>query len=89
MSGAFWNRLVPKLTPEQGADTLVFLASDESVAEMSGAYYYRRAPKRSSRASYDVAAQSRLWRVSADLAGVPEELPSVQPPRMVAASEAQ
>ena len=83
---AFWDRFVPKLTPEQGADTLVFLASDASVAENTGAYYYRRAPKRSSRASYDRDAQSRLWRVSADLVGEPEEVPPIATPANAVAS---
>ncbi len=86
LSGAFWDRFVPKLTPEQGADTLVFLASDASVAENTGAYYYRRSPKRSSRASYDRDAQSRLWRVSADLVGEPEEVPPIATPANAVAS---
>ena len=51
-------------TAEEGADTLVWLATAGEVASTSGAYFYRRRPHRSSPASRNVVAQDRLWRVS-------------------------
>lgn len=58
------------LTPEQGADTGVWLASSPDVEGISGRYFQRRHAVRSSRASYDVAAQERLWQISEVLTGL-------------------
>lgn len=57
-------------TPEQGADTAVYLASSPDVAGVSGRYFANRKPRTSNRSSYDQAAAARLWQVSADLAGL-------------------
>jgi len=51
-------------TPEQGAETPVFLASSPSVEGVSGGYYEKQKAKRSSRRSYDVSARQRLWAIS-------------------------
>lgn len=51
-------------TPEQGAETPVFLASSPSVDGVSGGYYEKRKAKRSSRRSYDASARQRLWAIS-------------------------
>ncbi len=56
-------------TPEQGADTVVWLASSPEVADVTGGYFYKRRTHRSSRVSYDQEAQARLWEASVDLAG--------------------
>jgi NAD(P)-dependent dehydrogenase (short-subunit alcohol dehydrogenase family) len=58
------------LSPEKGAETAIYLASSPEVATVSGQYFYKCKPKRSSQASYDVAAQERLWRVSEQLTGL-------------------
>jgi retinol dehydrogenase-14 len=58
------------LTPQEGADTVVYLASSSSVAGVSGAYFVKRAAVRSSAASNDETAQQRLWDVSAMLTGM-------------------
>jgi NAD(P)-dependent dehydrogenase (short-subunit alcohol dehydrogenase family) len=58
------------LSPEEGADTSVWLASSPDVEGTTGRYFQRRHAVRSSRASYDVAAQQRLWRISEELAGL-------------------
>ena len=58
------------LSPEKGAETPIYLASSPEVATMSGQYLYKCRPKRSSRASYDEAAQERLWQVSAQVTGL-------------------
>jgi NAD(P)-dependent dehydrogenase (short-subunit alcohol dehydrogenase family) len=59
------------LTPEQGADTLVYLASSPDVAGQTGGYWSRRRLTQPSAAARDPAAASKLWEVSARLAGVP------------------
>jgi retinol dehydrogenase 14 len=58
-------------SPEQGADTAVFLASSPEADGFSGRYFASRKAKKSSKASYDIAAAARLWEVSADLVGLP------------------
>jgi NAD(P)-dependent dehydrogenase (short-subunit alcohol dehydrogenase family) len=52
-------------SPEQGAQTSIFLATDPSVQEVTGKYYIDREPRRSSDASYDEEAAARLWEISA------------------------
>ncbi len=61
------------LTPEQGADTIVYLASSPDVEGVTGKYWVNRKPMSSSPASYDEAAQKRLWAASAQMTGLPEE----------------
>lgn len=58
------------VTPEEGADTGIWLASSPYVEEVSGRYFQRRHAVRSSRTSYDVSAQQRLWRISEELTGL-------------------
>jgi len=58
------------MTPEEGADTGVWLASSSDVDGVTGRYFQRRHAVRSSRASYDVAAQQRLWHISEELTGL-------------------
>jgi retinol dehydrogenase-14 len=58
------------LTPQEGADTIVWLASSRDLEGRTGEYFYRRKPKRSSRASYDRDAQRRLWELSAGQTGL-------------------
>jgi retinol dehydrogenase-14 len=55
------------LSPEQGAETVIYLATAPEVEGVSGQYFVRRRPVRSSPASYDVQAAQRLWQVSAEL----------------------
>jgi NAD(P)-dependent dehydrogenase (short-subunit alcohol dehydrogenase family) len=58
------------LSPEQGADTLIYLASSSDVAGQTGGYWTRRRPTQPSAAARDAAAAERLWDVSVRLAGV-------------------
>jgi NAD(P)-dependent dehydrogenase (short-subunit alcohol dehydrogenase family) len=55
------------LTPEQGARTIVYLASSPDVAGVSGQYFIRERPVASSAASCDEAAAKQLWQVSTEL----------------------
>lgn len=58
------------ITPEQGAQTSVYLASSPEVAGVTGKYFDKSKPVRSSSASYDNAAAERLWRVSEEMTGL-------------------
>ena len=60
-------------TPAQGAATSIYLASAPEVEGVTGRYFANRTPKASNKASYDTAAAARLWRISADLAGLADD----------------
>jgi NAD(P)-dependent dehydrogenase (short-subunit alcohol dehydrogenase family) len=57
-------------TPEEGADTLVYLANSPDVAGKSGGYYANRKSIRSTALTYDESVQERLWVLSEELTGV-------------------
>ena len=57
------------ITPEKGADTLVWLASAPEVAGKSGGYYVRRRLTLPSAAARDEASAFRLWAESEKIAG--------------------
>jgi NAD(P)-dependent dehydrogenase (short-subunit alcohol dehydrogenase family) len=59
------------LTPAQGADTLVWLASSSDAEGISGGYFAKRRIAQSSPAAKDEVAARRLWDVSTNLAGAP------------------
>jgi NAD(P)-dependent dehydrogenase (short-subunit alcohol dehydrogenase family) len=59
---------VVALSPEQGADTVIYLATSPEVEGVTGQYFVKRRAVRSSPASYDVQAAQRLWQLSAELA---------------------
>jgi NAD(P)-dependent dehydrogenase (short-subunit alcohol dehydrogenase family) len=50
--------------PEQGAETLVWLADSPDVGDVSGAYFFDCREVRPSQAARDVATARRLWEVS-------------------------
>jgi NAD(P)-dependent dehydrogenase (short-subunit alcohol dehydrogenase family) len=69
------RRLVPFLRPfmkdpAKGAATSIHLASAPDLEQVTGRSFANRKPTRSSKRSYDRATATRLWQVSADLAGV-------------------
>ena len=51
-------------SPEQGADTVVYLATSPDVEGVTGTYYADRQARHSSRASQDPEAARRAWQVS-------------------------
>jgi retinol dehydrogenase-12 len=55
------------LSPEEGADNSIYLASSPEVAELSGKYFVRREPTQSSPLSYDEDLAKKLWEISEDL----------------------
>jgi len=58
------------LSPERGADTIVYLASSPDVAEETGGYYVKRRRREPSAAARDDAAARKLWEVSEELTGL-------------------
>lgn len=67
----FFNLAKPfMLTPEQGAQTPIYLAASPEVEGVSGKYFFERRPRQSSPASYDRGLQARLWALSEELTGV-------------------
>jgi NAD(P)-dependent dehydrogenase (short-subunit alcohol dehydrogenase family) len=59
------------LTPEKGAETIVYLASSPEVARVSGDYFYQSRPATPSTAARDDATAKRLWDESAKIAKLP------------------
>jgi NAD(P)-dependent dehydrogenase (short-subunit alcohol dehydrogenase family) len=59
------------LTPEKGARTSVFLASDPSAADVTGGYWVRQKLKRPSAQARDDEAARALWRLSEQLVAGP------------------
>ena len=57
-------------TPEQGADTLIWLATAAEMEGQSGGYYDRRRLRQPSAAAQDADAARRLWALSAELCGL-------------------
>ena len=68
-SGGLVGRLLPlmqmlAITPEQGADTIVYLASSPEVANVTGQYFVKRKAVEPSAAARDDAAAKSLWEAS-------------------------
>ena len=82
MPALAWRLLTLRaLSPEEGAETSIHLAASPEVEGMSGAYFKKCRPVRSSAASYDDDAARRLWAISCaltglqDVAGAPATVP--------------
>lgn len=52
------------ISPEKGADTIVYLATSPNVANVTGKYFIKRKAVPSKGVSYDVALRKRLWTES-------------------------
>jgi len=64
-----------KLTPAEGADTLIWLASADEPGKTSGGYFYKRSPRTPNPFADDEVNADRLWEESEKLvaaAGIPE-----------------
>jgi NAD(P)-dependent dehydrogenase (short-subunit alcohol dehydrogenase family) len=57
------------ITPDEGAQTSIYLASSPEVEGISGKYFYKCKPEESAPQSYDEEAECRLWEFSAKLTG--------------------
>jgi len=58
------------LTPEQGAETIIYLASSEDVEGKTGGYYEKKKLVQPSRAAQNDETARKLWDLSARIAGV-------------------
>ena len=58
------------LSPEKGARTTVYLAASQDVDGVTGTYFDKCAPVKSTRLSHDEALQEQLWNVAVSLTGV-------------------
>ena len=59
------------LSPEKGAETIVYLASAPEVAQRTGGYFAQSRPATPTAAAQDDGAARRLWEESARLANLP------------------
>lgn len=57
-------------TPEQGARTAIFLASDDSVSDITGEYFYKCRIAKSSKHSKDMELAKKLFEFSEELVGI-------------------
>lgn len=60
------------ISQEKGADTLIYLASSDDVAQTSGRYFYKRTPVEPSKLAQDDTAAERLWSETATITGIQE-----------------
>ncbi len=72
-SGGWTSRLIPlaksfAISPEQGAETIIYLASSPEIEGATGEYFVKRKATRPSAAARDDAAARRLWEASERLA---------------------
>jgi len=68
ITAAFFRILqLAAISPEEGAQTIIYLASSPAVKGVTGEYFVKQQAVRSSQVSYDRAAAERLWQVSAEL----------------------
>jgi retinol dehydrogenase-12 len=64
------------LSPERGADTIVYLASSPEVAGQTGGYYVKRRRREPSAAARDDESARRLWEISEQLTGLTPARPA-------------
>lgn len=63
-------RRVIGLSPQEGAATMIYLASDPAVATVTGQYFVKQQRAKSSAASHDATVAGRLWTVSEQMVGM-------------------
>lgn len=73
-SGGFFSVVVRvaknfAISPQKGAETILYLASSSDVAAMSGQYFYKCRPATPSKEAQDDAKAKRLWEETARLVG--------------------
>ncbi len=61
-------------SPEKGAQTSLYLASSPEVETITGKYFVKSAPRRSSALSYNESLQRQLWEESARLVKLPAKI---------------
>lgn len=58
------------ISVEEGAETVIYLATSPEVEGITGKYFFRCKPVSSSAYSYDEAAAKQLWAVSEEMTGM-------------------
>jgi NAD(P)-dependent dehydrogenase (short-subunit alcohol dehydrogenase family) len=58
------------ISPEKGAETIVYLASSPDVEGVSGGYFYKCRPATPTKEAQDDASARRLWDVTAKITGL-------------------
>ncbi|MHA1522192.1 MAG: SDR family oxidoreductase [Promethearchaeota archaeon] len=66
------EKITRQLTPEQGAETPVYLASSEEVQDVTGKYFSKCRAIPSAKFTYDHKIQENLWKYSDELIESPE-----------------
>jgi NAD(P)-dependent dehydrogenase (short-subunit alcohol dehydrogenase family) len=61
------------LSPRRGAETIVHLATDPSIAGVSGKYFFEKHERESSAISHDRSAADELWSLSSKLTRLKQE----------------
>jgi retinol dehydrogenase 12 len=68
LTAMLWRMLqLAAISPQRGAETIIYLASAPEVMGISGKYFVKKKAVGSSEASYNRAAAERLWQVSTEL----------------------
>lgn len=62
-----WAANLAAISPEQGAQTSLYLATSPAVAGVNGEYFVKQKVARANTVAYDRVAQERLWVLSEDL----------------------
>ena len=70
LSGFFRLSKIFAISPEKGAETSVFLASDEELAGQTGGYYAQKTRVQPSRAARNPETAKRLWNESLRMTGL-------------------
>src|SRR5208283_996927 len=70
LSGGLRLAKIFAISPQQGAATIVYLASSPDVASISGEYFYKCRPALPTTQARDDEDAKRLWLESAKLAGI-------------------
>jgi NAD(P)-dependent dehydrogenase (short-subunit alcohol dehydrogenase family) len=63
---------IRSISPEEGAKTIIYLATSPEVENITGKYFIGQKVVQSSKLSYNQTAAKRLWRLSAQMTGLPE-----------------
>lgn len=65
------GQVTARALAQQGTQTSIHLAASPDVEGITGSYFVDKKAVPSSPASYDATAAGRLWRVSAEMTGLP------------------
>jgi hypothetical protein len=72
ISRLIWLAKFFAISPAQGAETIIYLASSPDVAKATGQYFYKSMPTMPSSAAQDDRSALLLWQRSVALAGMNE-----------------